>query len=199
MHPRAGQHPGRGGAVLPGVEVPGDRDRFRDLGHVGVVEHDDRRLAAEFQVDPLEVTRGRDRDLLARPHAAGDRHHLRHRVRDQRAAGVPVTAHHVEHAVRQELAHQLGHEQRADRRGVGRLEHHGVARRQRRRPLPDAHHHRVVPRRHRRAHPDRLAPDHRGVIGHVLAGRPPFEASCRPGEKPDLVDHRPDLLGLGER
>ena len=34
-----------------------------------------------------------------------------------------------------------------DRRGVGRLEHHGVAGRERRRELPDRHHQRVVPRR----------------------------------------------------
>ena len=112
----------------PALKYPATAIASAAAGHVRVVEHDDRRLAAQFQVDPLEVTGGRDGDLLARPHAAGDRHHLRDRVGDQCPAGVPVTADHVEHARRQELAHQFGHEQRGDRRGVGRLEHHGVAR-----------------------------------------------------------------------
>ena len=39
-------------------------------------------------------------------------------VRDQRAAGVAVAADDVEHAGGQELGHDLGHQQRGDRRGV---------------------------------------------------------------------------------
>ena len=64
---RAGQHPGRGGAVLAGVEVPGDRDRLGGLADVGVVEHDDRRLAAQLEVDPLEVVPRRRGHLACRP------------------------------------------------------------------------------------------------------------------------------------
>ena len=62
-----------------------------------------RRLAAELEVDPLEVVGGRLGDLHAGPHRAGDRDHLRGLVRDQRAAGVAVAADDVEHARRQEL------------------------------------------------------------------------------------------------
>ena len=54
----AGEHAGRGGAVLAGVEVAGDGDALGGGFDVGVVEHDDRRLAAELEVDPLEVRRG---------------------------------------------------------------------------------------------------------------------------------------------
>ena len=40
------------------------------------------------------------------------------------------------------------------------------------RELPDRHHHRVVPGRHLADDADRLAPDQRGVPGHVLPGAP---------------------------
>ena len=84
------------------------------------------------------------------------------------------------------------------RRGIRRLQHHGVAGGQSRGPLPDGHHQRVVPRRHRRAHPDRLAPDHRGVVLHVLACRFSLEVAGGSGEEADLVDQRRDLLGHGD-
>ena len=83
VDPRAGEHPGGRGAVLAGVEVAGDRDGLGGLLRVGVVEDDDRRLAAEFQVHALQVGGRGLRDLDARPDRAGDRHHLRHLVRDQ--------------------------------------------------------------------------------------------------------------------
>ena len=47
---RARQHAGRGRAVLPGVEVAGDRDVLGGEREVGVVEDDHRRLAAELEV-----------------------------------------------------------------------------------------------------------------------------------------------------
>ena len=50
-------HPRRRGAVLAGVEVAGDRDRLGRRRHIGVVEDDDGRLAAELEVHPLEVVR----------------------------------------------------------------------------------------------------------------------------------------------
>ena len=72
-----GEHAGGGGAVLAGVEVAGDRDVLGGLLEVGVVEDDDRRLAAELEVDPLEVLGGGGGHLHAGPHRAGDRDHLR--------------------------------------------------------------------------------------------------------------------------
>ena len=59
MDARAGEHAGGGGAVLAGVEVAGDRDVLGRQLEVGVVEHDHRRLAAELEVDALDVVGGR--------------------------------------------------------------------------------------------------------------------------------------------
>ena len=145
---RRGQHPGGGGAVLPGVEVAGDGDGLGGGLEVGVVEDDDRRLAAEFQVHPLHVAAPPPRrpPCPARTEPVID-DHLRDAVLDQRPAGVPVAADDVEHARREELGGQLGQPQRRHRRGVARLEDDGVAGRDRRGDLPDRHHHRVVPRR----------------------------------------------------
>ena len=86
------------------------------------------------------------------------------------------------------LGGQLGQHERGDRRGVGRLEHHGVAGGQGGGDLPDGHHQRVVPRGHLGAHPDRLAPDPGGVAGQVLARRAALEDPGRAGEEPDLVE-----------
>ena len=79
---------------------------------VGVVEHDDRRLAAELEVHALEVVGRGLRDLHARAHRAGDRDHLRGRVVDHRGAGRAVARDDVEHARRQELGGDLGEQQR---------------------------------------------------------------------------------------
>ena len=73
---RPGEHAGRRRAVLAGVEVAGGRDALDGGVDVGVVEHDDRRLAAELEVDPLEVGGRRAGDLHAGAHRAGDRHHV---------------------------------------------------------------------------------------------------------------------------
>ena len=146
----------------------------------------------------LRSARRRGGHLPAGPGRAGDRDELRHRVRDQGPAGVAVAADDVEHARRQELGRHLGQQQRRDRRGVRRLEHDGVAGGQGGRELPDRHHHRVVPRGHLGADADRLAPDVRGVAGHVLPGRPALEHPRGAGEEAELVDHRRDLLAGGQ-
>ena len=111
--PRAGEHPGGGGAVLAGVEVAGHRDALGGRGEVGVVEDDDRRLAAELEVHPLEVaaaaasaTSMPARTLPVIDTICGIG------CDDQRPAGVAVAADDVEHARRQELGHDLGHQQR---------------------------------------------------------------------------------------
>ncbi len=195
---RGGQHPGGGGAVLARVEVRRAGDAPCGRLHVGVVENDDRRLAAQFQVDPLQVRGSGSGDLHAGAHAAGDRDHRRDRVRHEGPTGVPVAADDVEDAGREVLTQDPGEQQGAHRCRVGRLEHHRVAGGKRGRPLPDGHHHRVVPGGHGGAHPDRLAPDIGGVPGHVLGRGPSFEEAGGAGEEPDLVDHRWDLFGHRE-
>ena len=70
VHALVHEDAGRRRAVLAGVEVAGDRDALDGLLDVGVVEHDDRRLAAELEVHALEVVGGRLRDLHAGAHRA---------------------------------------------------------------------------------------------------------------------------------
>ena len=69
---------------------------------------------------------------------------------------------HVEHAVRHaRLRRQCREAHRGQRRLLRRLEHDGVAGRQRRRELPRRHDQREVPRHDRRDDADRLARDQR--------------------------------------
>src|SRR5664280_2147439 len=53
VNPGTRQHTGGRGAVLARVEVPGHRDPLCGRLHVGVVENDDRGLAAQFEMHPL--------------------------------------------------------------------------------------------------------------------------------------------------
>src|SRR5690606_4721302 len=131
-----GEHAGGGGAVLSGVEVPGRGDVLGGLLHVGVVADDDGGLAAQLQVEPLEVDGGGLGDLGSGAGGAGERDEPWDRVVHGGAAGVAVAGDHVEHAGRQELRGDLGEQQGGHGRGVGRLEHDGVARGQRRADLP---------------------------------------------------------------
>ena len=55
---------------------------------VGVLEHDDRRLAAQLQVRPLDVRGGRGGHRLAGAGRAGDRDHRRDAVVEVSAAPV---------------------------------------------------------------------------------------------------------------
>ncbi|CAM5743836.1 hypothetical protein SHIRM173S_02582 [Streptomyces hirsutus] len=90
----------RGGrTVLAGVEEARDGDVLHGLGDVGVLEDDDRRLAAQLQVDALEVLGRGLGDLHAGPHRTGDGRHRRGLVLDHHAAGVAVAADDVEDAV----------------------------------------------------------------------------------------------------
>jgi hypothetical protein len=117
---------------------------------------------------------------------------------DQRPARVPVAAHHVKNALRQELGGDLRHHHRGDRGGVRGFYDDGVAGRDRGGVLPDCHHHRVVPRGYLADHAYRLAPYERREPFQVLARRFPFENAGGAGEEADLVHARRDLLFHGE-
>src|SRR5215211_520312 len=193
-----GEHAGGRGAVLARVEVAGARDLLGSRLDVGVVEDDDRRLAAELQVYPLEVGGGGLRDLHAGPYGTGDRDHLRRGVLDQHPPRVPITADHVEDAFGEELRGDLGHHHSGDGGGVGGLDHDGVTRGYGRGELPDRHHHRVVPRRYLADDAHGLAADERRVPSEILPCRLPFEDAGRAGEEADLIHPRRDLLFHGE-
>ena len=105
---RSGEHPGGRGAVLTGVEVPRDGDPLDRLLEVGVVEDDDRRLAAELEVHPFDLVRCALGDLHTGPDRPGDGDQGGGRVLDHGPPGVAVAADDVERAGGQELGGQLG-------------------------------------------------------------------------------------------
>ena len=71
----SGDDPRRRRAVLARVPVAGEAQCLGREVHVRVVEHDDRRLAAELQVEPLDGLGGDPGDPLAGHGVAGDRDH----------------------------------------------------------------------------------------------------------------------------
>ena len=111
------------------------------------------------------------------------------RVGDERGAGgLALAGDDVEHAGRQDVGGDLGEPQRGERRELRRLEHDGVAGRERGADLPRGHVQRVVPRRDRRDDAERVAPDERGVLLVVLAGGAAFEEARAAGEEAQVVD-----------
>src|SRR4051812_14887847 len=191
-----GEHARRGGAVLAGVVVADAGDRLEDRVEVDVVEDDDRRLAAELEVDALEGLGGVLGDPLARLDRAGERDDVDAGVLDDRRAGVVAAGDDVQHALRQDLGRELGQLQRRHRGRRRRLEDDRAAGRERRADLPHRHHQRVVPRRDLARDAGRLAADHRRVALEVLARRLALEVARRAREEAQVVDHRGQLVVL---
>ena len=109
--------PGRH-ADLALVQERSPRARRRRLVQVGVVQHDQRRVAAEFEVHALEVLSGERADLAAGRGRAGERDHARPR-------GSVTSASPASGAAGQHVQQPLGQ--------PGLLEDRGRARRRRRR------------------------------------------------------------------
>ncbi len=148
QHAARHEHAGTVGADLAGAEEVG---HHRDVGgavEVGVIADHQRRLAAQFHGHFLQRRgRGAGHDLLAGGDAAGEGDLLDHRVLGQPLADLAARAlHHVEHAGGHAgFGVDLGQPDRGQRGHFGRLEHHRVARGQRRGRLPHGDLDRVVP------------------------------------------------------
>ena len=155
------QHPGRRGAALAGMHQRADADEARGV-EVGVLQDDGRRLAAEFEEQPLHRRGALLHDPLADGRGAGERDHVDlRRQRELFADEVVRRRHHVHHTGGD--IGLLGDES-AEPRGVERsigcgLEHHGVTGRQRLGELVDGDLEREIPRHDRTDHPDRFVPD----------------------------------------
>ena len=137
---------------------------------VGVGEHQQRGLAAQFQRDRGQPGPGRGGDQAAGRDRAGEADAGQAGVRRERRAGLGAeTLHDVEHAVGQAgVAGDVREQARGQRRPLRRLGHHRVARGQGGRDPPGGQHQRRVPRR-----------DHRGD-----AGRGPGHPLPVPGDLP---------------
>ena len=122
------------------------------LVEIGVVEHDQRRLAAQLQQHGLQVLGARLGDDLADARGAGEVDAPHGRVRDQRVdhgAGVlGRVGHDVDHARREaRLAEDAADQPVRARAHLGGLEHHGVAAGERHGDGAHAEDDRRVPRR----------------------------------------------------
>src|SRR5699024_12397844 len=94
----------------------------------GVVVDDVGALATEFEREPLGRTGDRSGDLTADLRGAGEGDLVGSGVFHELASGLPRTGKDVDHAGGQvRLLTDLGENQRGERRGLGRLEHHGVS------------------------------------------------------------------------
>ncbi len=181
---------GRGGAVLPRVDERA-RDGAVDRGvEIGVVEDDERGLATEFEVEPLDPGGGDLGHAPADGGGTGERGHRHVLVGHQVLACAEArTAHDVDDAVGQSGGRGgLGEEQRGEGGEFGGLEDDGVARGDGREDLPCGHLERVVPRGDGADHPDRLAAYVRRVVAAVLARGGTLQVARGAGEERRVVD-----------
>ena len=125
-----------GAAALSVVE----EDRVGRAGnaglHVGVVEHDVGRLAAELQRNLLQISGSRLQDELAHLGRAGERDLVDIGVRRQSSTGrFAVAGNNVDDAVWESgFGDEFGQQQRAQRSLFRRLQHHRASGGQRRDP-----------------------------------------------------------------
>ncbi len=156
---------------LAGVaELAGD-GAFHGLVQIGVVEHQEGRVAAQFQGHLLDVLGAVGHQLAAHLGGAGEAHFAHHRragdgVGDgRRGAGDDIDDTGGDAGA----LGQLGQREGGIGGGAGGLDHHGAARRQGGAGLAGDHRRREVPRRDRGGHTDGLL-DHDDVLAGLGAG-----------------------------
>ena len=166
----AGRH-----ADLPRVQVGAPRPGGHREVQVRVGQDDERGVAAELQVDPLEVPPGELGDGPSGGGRAGERDDPDRGVRDQRRADVGAAGQDVQQALGQaRLAQQRGdREPAADGRARVRLQHDRVADGERRRDGADREDEREV---------------ERGDDADDPHGRPPGEAEPGQGGGQDVAE-----------
>ena len=156
MHQQAG---GRA-ADLAFVGEDAPEGRLERGIDIAVGEDDVRRLAAQFQAEPLQVGfAGGLQQPPGRANAACEADLIDVHVQRQRfAGGLTVAGDDVEDAIGQAgLLAILGQLQRGERGPFRRLQHHGAAASQRRRHFPCGDLERIIPRHDAAHHAHRLA------------------------------------------
>ncbi|VTR69300.1 hypothetical protein DESC_740039 [Desulfosarcina cetonica] len=181
-------------AGLPGVAVFGDHGPFHGPVQVGVVEDDERCVAAQFQGDLLDRGRAGGHEPPADLGGAGEAEFAYRRVGGQLAADLAGRAgDHIENTGRNPRpAGQFGQGQGGQGRLAGRFDHHAAAGGQGRRGLAGDHGRREVPRGDRGADAHGLADDQntliRGGGGNGVAVNPfgflgkPLHKGCGIGD-----------------
>ncbi len=121
-----------------------------------ISEDEVRRLAAEFESEPLFRSRDGRGDAFADLSRASESDLVDPRVRHKGCARFARTGDDVDHARRQaRLLENLREMQGRDRGGLGRLQHHRVPAGQRRGDFPCSHEERKIPRDHLRRDAER--------------------------------------------
>ena len=186
----------RGGrAALAGREKGALHRAFDGDLEVGVIQHDERVLAAHFELDLLHRVAGDagGRDLAAGRDRAGEGDRVHVLVLEQCLADDRAAAHHqVEHALGQAGALD-DVDQRPGRPGdeVGRLDHDAVAVGERRGDLPGRDGDREIPGRDHADDADRLAGDLDADAGTHGRDALAIQAQALAGEEGE------DLAGAG--
>jgi hypothetical protein len=160
--PRARQAHLSGVVVLLDGEVHGEVE-------VGVREHQERGLSAQFEAGRDQVDGGRGGDAPGAGDRAGEADPPYVGMGDKRGAGFgAVSLDHVEHAGGEPgLGGDVGQQRRGQRRPLGWFEHDGVAGGERRGDLPGGQHQRGVPRGDQHARAGRIPRDVVGVAAGV--------------------------------
>ncbi|MNZ78193.1 hypothetical protein D3C78_967580 [compost metagenome] len=157
-------------AGLASVTVFGHQRAFDSRIDVGVVEHNERCIAAQFQADFLDGFGALAHQQAAHRGRAGEAQLTYRRMAGElRTNGRGITGHHTEHAGRHASAlGQFNQGQGAEGCFVGGFDHHGAASGQGRGDLAGDHRRREVPRRDGGTHADALL-DHQQafVIGRA--------------------------------
>ena len=154
--------PIRGRARLPDVAELGRDGAIDGLVEIGIVEHDERRVAAQLHrraqhtgcgllEQPLPDRRRTGEGQLPEPRVTDDR--LGHRRRCRRGEHVDYPCRHAG------ILEELREIQSRQRSELGRIDHHRAPRRERRGDLAGRHGQRKVPRRHQEAWTDRMLRD----------------------------------------
>ncbi len=151
---------------LPGVAVLGLHGALHRLVQVGIVEHQEGRVAAQLQRNLLDAWRALLHQLGADFGGPSESDLAHDGVSGQLVADIARRAgHHAEHAFGDAGAlGQLGQRQGGERRLAGGLDHHGAAGRQRRTGLAGDHRRREIPRRDRGGDADRLLDDDDALV-----------------------------------
>src|SRR5690606_5505101 len=184
---RCGVDPARGVAVLTRVAERRHEVTLAEQIEVGIVEDQHRRIAPEFQLQPLQRVGGVTHHGTPGSCPAGEGDHVDLWRAGHRSTRLKPTGYDVQYTGWQYVRRQGTQHERGQRRFGRGLEHDGVPSCQRWSDFPDRHRERIVPGRDGTDDTDRFSPDEACQGLAVLVRCDAGEDTGRPGVEPDLV------------